>query len=201
VRQVVAIAPDTAAGVARFTRDSHYPFPLLADPEHTAFDAYDVMKQVGQPRPTPGGVRRRSDRRGAIRLDRHTAVADPFERQCVVGLVVALRDRLRKKADHEVHRRSQGLNSSQMPATSRGPGSQPACHREPLSPATLRADFPNAHPCPHLSGWSTAHLSTLRVTATWIGCRPAVVQPPLRQRASGCAHPMPVHTPWPFPRS
>jgi peroxiredoxin Q/BCP len=43
---VVAIAPDDAAGVARFMRDSAYPFPLLADTEHEVFDAYDVMSTL-----------------------------------------------------------------------------------------------------------------------------------------------------------
>jgi thioredoxin-dependent peroxiredoxin len=49
--QVVAIAPDTADGVARFVRDNDYPFPLLADAEHVVFDAYDVvstMMSLGQ---------------------------------------------------------------------------------------------------------------------------------------------------------
>jgi peroxiredoxin len=49
--QVVAIAPDTAEGVARFVRDNDYPFPLLADAEHVVFDAYDVvstMMSLGQ---------------------------------------------------------------------------------------------------------------------------------------------------------
>jgi peroxiredoxin Q/BCP len=40
---VVAVAPDTLEGVARFTRDDAYPFPLLADAEHAVFDAYDVI--------------------------------------------------------------------------------------------------------------------------------------------------------------
>jgi peroxiredoxin Q/BCP len=65
--QVVAIAPDTAAGVARFTRDTDYPFPLLADPEHTVFDAYDVMNKLaslGQ-RPAVFVV----DQTGAVRFD------------------------------------------------------------------------------------------------------------------------------------
>jgi peroxiredoxin len=49
--RVVAIAPDTAEGVARFVRDNDYPFPLLPDAEHTVFDAYDVvstMMSLGQ---------------------------------------------------------------------------------------------------------------------------------------------------------
>jgi peroxiredoxin Q/BCP len=44
--QVVAIAPDTAEGVARFVRDSSYPFPLLADADHAVFDAYDVVNTL-----------------------------------------------------------------------------------------------------------------------------------------------------------
>lgn len=44
--RVVAVAPDTLAGVARFTRDSAYPFPLLADEDHSVFDAYDVISKL-----------------------------------------------------------------------------------------------------------------------------------------------------------
>lgn len=43
---VVTIAPDTASGVARFVRDSDYPFALLADEDHTVFDAYDVISKL-----------------------------------------------------------------------------------------------------------------------------------------------------------
>ncbi len=43
---MVAIAPDDAAGVARFVRDSAYPFPLLADTGHEVFDAYDVVSTL-----------------------------------------------------------------------------------------------------------------------------------------------------------
>ena len=43
---MVAIAPDTADGVARFVRDSSYPFALLPDAEHTVFDAYDVVSKL-----------------------------------------------------------------------------------------------------------------------------------------------------------
>ena len=43
---VVAIAPDTLEGVARFVRDNEYPFSLLADPEHSVFDAYDVVNKL-----------------------------------------------------------------------------------------------------------------------------------------------------------
>jgi peroxiredoxin len=44
--KVVAVAPDTAEGVARFVRDRDFPFPLLADPEHAAFDPYDVVSRM-----------------------------------------------------------------------------------------------------------------------------------------------------------
>jgi peroxiredoxin len=65
--QVVAIAPDTADGVARFVRDSDYPFPLLADERHEVFDAYDVvskMMSLGQ-RPAVFVV----DTTGTVRFD------------------------------------------------------------------------------------------------------------------------------------
>ena len=65
--QVVAVAPDSPEGVARFLRDQEYPFPLLADPDHTAFDAYDVgsrMLSLGQ-RPAVFVI----DRRGTVQFD------------------------------------------------------------------------------------------------------------------------------------
>ncbi len=65
--QVVAIAPDTADGVARFVRDSDYPFPLLPDENHEVFDAYDVvskMMSLGQ-RPAVFVV----DAEGTVRFD------------------------------------------------------------------------------------------------------------------------------------
>ena len=65
--QVVAIAPDDAEGVARFTRDNAYPFPLLADSEHAVFDAYDVINKLaslGQ-RPAVFVV----DQTGVVRFD------------------------------------------------------------------------------------------------------------------------------------
>lgn len=43
---VVAIAPDDAAGVAKFTRDNSFPFALLADETHAIFDAYDVISKL-----------------------------------------------------------------------------------------------------------------------------------------------------------
>ena len=64
---MVAIAPDTAEGVARFTRDNDYPFPLLADADHAVFDAYDVINKLtslGQ-RPALFVV----DQTGVVRFD------------------------------------------------------------------------------------------------------------------------------------
>jgi peroxiredoxin len=64
---VVTVAPETPEGVARFTRDNTYPFALLADPDHTVFDAYDVvntMMSLGQ-RPALFVV----DRDGVVRFD------------------------------------------------------------------------------------------------------------------------------------
>jgi peroxiredoxin len=43
---VVTVAPDTPEGVAGFVRDAPYPFALLADSEHTVFDAYDVVSTL-----------------------------------------------------------------------------------------------------------------------------------------------------------
>ncbi len=43
---MVAVAPDTAAGVERFVRDDPYPFPLLPDADHEVFDAYDVVSKL-----------------------------------------------------------------------------------------------------------------------------------------------------------
>jgi peroxiredoxin len=64
---ILAVAPDTAEGVARFVRDDGYPFALLADDDHAVFDAYDVVNKLtslGQ-RPAVFVV----DRDGIIRLD------------------------------------------------------------------------------------------------------------------------------------
>ena len=44
--QVVAIAPDSLDGVARFVRDRPFPFPLVADTDHAVFDAYDVVSRL-----------------------------------------------------------------------------------------------------------------------------------------------------------
>jgi peroxiredoxin len=43
---VVAIAPQDAEDVRRFVADRPYPFPLLADPDHGVFDAYDVVSRM-----------------------------------------------------------------------------------------------------------------------------------------------------------
>jgi peroxiredoxin len=64
---VVAVAPDTPEGVARFIRDRDFPFPLLADVDHTVFDAYDVvnrMASLGQ-RPAVFVI----DHDGTVRFD------------------------------------------------------------------------------------------------------------------------------------
>ena len=65
--RVVAIAPDTAAGVAKFVAGNDYPFSLLPDADHVVFDAYDVVStlmSLGQ-RPALFVV----DREGAVRFD------------------------------------------------------------------------------------------------------------------------------------
>ena len=65
--KVVAVAPDSPEGVARFVRDRDYPFPLLADTDHGVFDAYDVgsrLMSLGQ-RPAVFVV----DREGIVRFD------------------------------------------------------------------------------------------------------------------------------------
>jgi peroxiredoxin Q/BCP len=65
--RVVAIAPDTADGVAKFVHGNEYPFSLLADENHVVFDAYDVvstMMSLGQ-RPALFVV----DRLGVVHFD------------------------------------------------------------------------------------------------------------------------------------
>jgi peroxiredoxin len=44
--QIVAVAPDDQESVAKFTRENSYPFPLLADADHTVFDEYDVVSRM-----------------------------------------------------------------------------------------------------------------------------------------------------------
>jgi peroxiredoxin len=64
---VVAVAPDSPEGVARFVRTNPYPFSLLADTDHAVFDAYDVVNalmSLGQ-RPAVFIV----DRDGIVRFD------------------------------------------------------------------------------------------------------------------------------------
>jgi len=64
---LVAIAPDSVSGVARFVGDGGYPFSLLADVDHAVFDAYDVVStlmSLGQ-RPALFVV----DRDGVVRFD------------------------------------------------------------------------------------------------------------------------------------
>ena len=64
---VLAIAPHTPDEIASFTDGNAYPFPLLADPEHQIFDAYDVASRamsLGQ-RPAVFVV----DRGGTVRFD------------------------------------------------------------------------------------------------------------------------------------
>ena len=65
--RVVAIAPDTADGVAKFVDGNAYPFSLLPDEHHSVFDAYDVistMMSLGQ-RPALFVV----DRDGVVQFD------------------------------------------------------------------------------------------------------------------------------------
>lgn len=63
----MAIAPDTADGVAKFIEGNPYPFSLLPDEDHAVFDAYDVistMMSLGQ-RPALFVI----DRDGVVRFD------------------------------------------------------------------------------------------------------------------------------------
>jgi len=65
--RVVTVAPDDADGVRRFVETRPFPFPLLADTDHGAFDAYDVisrMASLGQ-RPAVFVI----DRDGIVRFD------------------------------------------------------------------------------------------------------------------------------------
>jgi peroxiredoxin len=65
--RVVAIAPDSGAGVAKFVQDNAVPFPILADPDTAVFDAYDVVAKLmslGQ-RPAVFVI----DREGIVRFD------------------------------------------------------------------------------------------------------------------------------------
>jgi peroxiredoxin len=44
--RVVAVAPDQSEGIAKFTRENPYPFLILADADHSVFDAYDVVSRM-----------------------------------------------------------------------------------------------------------------------------------------------------------
>jgi peroxiredoxin Q/BCP len=64
---VVAVAPDTVEGVARYLARNPLPYPVVADPDHRVFDAYDVQSRLvslGQ-RPAVFVV----DRKGVVRFD------------------------------------------------------------------------------------------------------------------------------------
>jgi peroxiredoxin Q/BCP len=43
---VVAIAPEGTAAVERYVGQHPVPYAILADPDHTAFDAYDVASRA-----------------------------------------------------------------------------------------------------------------------------------------------------------
>jgi len=43
---VVAIAPEGATAVERYVSQHPVPYAILADPEHAAFDAYDVASRA-----------------------------------------------------------------------------------------------------------------------------------------------------------
>jgi len=43
---VIAVAPHDVKTVAAFTAKEPMPFPVLADPEHTVFDLYDVASRA-----------------------------------------------------------------------------------------------------------------------------------------------------------
>ena len=65
--KVVAIGPHSREEVASFSEGKGFPFPLLADPDHQVFDAYDVqsrMASLGQ-RPAVFVV----DAGGTVRFD------------------------------------------------------------------------------------------------------------------------------------
>lgn len=44
--QLVAIAPDTVAGLTKHLATNTYPFTLVADPDGAVFDAYDVTSRL-----------------------------------------------------------------------------------------------------------------------------------------------------------
>lgn len=64
---ILAVAPDSVEGVAKFTSANPVPYPIVADADHTAFDAYDVGNRalsLGQ-RPALFVI----DRDGIVRFD------------------------------------------------------------------------------------------------------------------------------------
>jgi peroxiredoxin Q/BCP len=64
---VVAVAPDTVEGVARYLSRNPLPYTVVADPDHRVFDVYDVhsrLVSLGQ-RPAVFVV----DRDGVVRFD------------------------------------------------------------------------------------------------------------------------------------
>ena len=64
---MVAIAPDDAAGVAKFTRDNTFPFALLPDDTHAVFDAYDVISKLASLGQRPASFV--IDKSGVVRFD------------------------------------------------------------------------------------------------------------------------------------
>lgn len=64
---ILAVAPDTVDGVAKYVTENPVPYPIVADAEHAAFDAYDVASRalsLGQ-RPALFVI----DRTGTVRYD------------------------------------------------------------------------------------------------------------------------------------
>jgi peroxiredoxin len=64
---VVAIAPESTAAIERYVSQHPVPYAILADPNHTVFDAYDVASRamsLGQ-RPALFVI----DRDGIVRFD------------------------------------------------------------------------------------------------------------------------------------
>jgi peroxiredoxin len=44
--RVLAVAPDGVDAVVRFTKDNSFPFRIVSDADHSAFDAYDVASRA-----------------------------------------------------------------------------------------------------------------------------------------------------------
>jgi peroxiredoxin len=51
---MVAIAPDNVDGLRRHLAANDYPFTLLADPDGSVFDAYDVTSRMASLGQQPG---------------------------------------------------------------------------------------------------------------------------------------------------